>query len=519
MNRIDSSGDHQWGGAEPSAAALRRLARSGAFAATAAGWIGQAVQVALYAALYRLLAPEVFGLFWMVLPWVLLLRALSTGGLNIGAVQRAELNQGQATTLFWLMLAAGTLTTAATAAVGPVLAWSKSQPELLGLTLAMSGTALLAAAAASHQALVERRMRLGALAVARLVSQIAGGLSAVALAWQGYGVWSLVGQWYVEMGLLAALSWWLEPWRPRAPWRGEPVGDILRFGGFYTTAMLLFAVAQLSDKLLLSLLVEARQAESALGYYSQAFAWMMKPVLLMTTPITAAALPALSRAAGASDVHRDLLLAFNRLIAIVLLPSGVGLAIVAPETMLVLGGAKWEPAGAILRVLALVILVQGFINLAGSMLVSVGRADRLCRGALVLAALSTLGSLAGLLAGRATERPALGLAVGYTVAVAGVFAWPYLIDVLRTAGTPPRDWLRTLRPAATAAAAMGIVVLAARWGLQSTGMFSPAVMLAIEISLGVIAYGLFARGEVAWLRTQLGRLLQGGETSPQIERL
>jgi PST family polysaccharide transporter len=345
------------------------------------------------------------------------------------------------------------------------------------------------------------------------VCQIGGGITAVALAWQGWGVWSLVGQTYVELGLLTALSWWLEPWRPRVPWRGEPVGELVCFGGYYTIAILLFAVAQLSDKLLLSLLLEERAAESALGYYSQAFAWMMKPVLLMTTPLTAAALPALSRAAGSRGVYRDLLLAFNRLIAIVLLPSGVGLAIVAPETMLVLGGAKWEPAGVLLRVLALVILAQGFINLVGSMLVSVGRADRLCRGALVLSAVTTLGSLGGLRVGRFAEKPALGLAVGYTIAVVGVFFVPYLIYALRTAGASPRDWFGTLRPAATAAGMMGVVVLAARWALQSAGTLSPAALLASEIAIGVVAYALFARGEAIWLRNQLGRLTRGANES------
>ncbi|MBX9790042.1 MAG: oligosaccharide flippase family protein [Pirellulales bacterium] len=512
MSQTNPPVDRPAGASQPADAALKRLARGGTFAATAAGWIGQVAHVALYALLYRLLVPEVFGQFWMVLPWVLLLRAVSTGGLNIGAVQRAQLSDGQTSTLFWLMVLGGVITTVVTAALGPLLAWSKSQPELLGLTLALSGTALLSAAAAAHQALVERRMRLGALAVARLVCQIAGGAAAVTLAWLGCGVWSLVGQTYVELGLLAALSWWLEPWRPRVPWRGEPVGDLLRFGGYYTIAMLLFSIAQLSDKLLLSLLLDVRAAESALGYYSQAFAWMMKPVLLVTTPLTAAALPALSRAAGSTPVYRDLLLAFNRLIAIFLFPSGVGLAIVAPETMVILGGANWEPAGVLLRVLAVVILAQGFINLVGSILVSVGRADRLCLGALVLAVVAALGSFIGLSLGQVIENPSLGLAIGYATAVAGVFFLPYLAFALRTAGIPSRDWFATLRPAATSSAAMGIIVIAARWALTHAAL-PPAAAFAIEIALGVVAYALFARGEIMWLRGQLGQLRRG---SPEV---
>lgn len=508
--------------AEATGLALKARARSGTLAATAAGWIGQVVQLALYAALYRLLAPEVWGQFWTVLLWVLLLRTFSTAGLNIGAVQRAELSDGQSTTLFWLMLAAGTLTALATASLGPLLAWYHAEPELLPLALAMSVTALLAAAGAQHQAIVERRMRLGALAAVRLGCQVTGGVVAVGLAWAGWGVWSLVAQAYVELGLLAALVWWLEPWRPGWPSRGESVRDLVSFGGYYTTAMVLFAVAQLADKLLLSFALDEPDADRALGYYTQAFAWMMKPVLLVTTPVSVVALPALSRAAGMAraagtpGLYRDVLLAFGRLIAMVLLPCGVGLAIVAPEAMIVLGGARWEPAGEILRVLAIVILAQGFINIVGSILVSVGRADRLCRGALALAVLTTVGSAIGLAIGRSLSQPALGLAAGYVVAVVGVFFVPYLIFALRTAGVPPSDWFKTLRPAAAAAAAMGVVVLACRFALARIDGLAPAVSLAIEIAVGVAAYALFARREAAWFRGQLGRLTSGAGDAKEI---
>ena len=520
-NRATEVNDAEQRAAEATGLALKARARSGTLAATAAGWIGQVVQLALYAALYRLLAPEVWGQFWTVLLWVLLLRTFSTAGLNIGAVQRPELSDGQSTTLFWLMLAAGTLTALATATLGPALAWYHAEPELLPLALAMSVTALLATAGAQHQALVERRMRLGALAAARLGCQVAGGATAVGLAWAGWGVWSLVAQAYVELGLLAALAWWLEPWRPARPSRGESVRDLLSFGGYYTTAMVLFAVAQLADKLLLSFAFDGPQADRALGYYTQAFAWMMKPVLLVTTPVSAVALPALSRAAGMARtagtsheagspaLYRDVLLAFGRLIALVLLPCGVGLAIVAPEVMVVLGGTRWAPAGELLRVLSIVILAQGFINIVGSILVSVGRADRLCRGALVLALLSTLGSAIGLAIGRSLQQPALGLAAGYVVAVVGVFFVPYLVLALGTAGVPAGDWFRMLRPAALAAGAMGVVVLACRFALARVDGLAPVASLAIEIAVGVAAYALFARREVAWLRGQIGRLTSG----------
>ena len=84
---------------------------------------------------------------------------------------------------------------------------------------------------------------------------------------------------------------------------------------------------------------------------------------------------------------RDVLFAFTRLIGILLIPAGIGLAIVVPEAMEVIGGENWRPAGPLLRALALAVTVQGFINAAGNILASAGRARRLfgCSVAFTLA--------------------------------------------------------------------------------------------------------------------------------------
>jgi hypothetical protein len=91
----------------------------------------------------------------------------------------------------------------------------------------------------------------------------------------------------------------------------------------------------------------------------------------------------------------------------------------------------------------------------------------------------------------------------------GVFLVPYLVFALRTAGVPAREWFKTMRSAAVAAAAMGVTVLACRFALARVEGVAPVASLAIEIAVGVAAYALFARREAAWLRSQFGRLTRG----------
>ncbi len=202
----------------------------------------------------------------------------------------------------------------------------------------LAGTLVVSACAAQHQALLERKLQIGRLAALRLVAQVTGGAVAILAAWALQSVWALIVQQYVELVVLALLAWWWEPWRPCAWRRGESARELLRFGGFYASSGLLFFLAQNVDKILLGWLLGATQAgHAAVGFYSQAFNLMMKPVYVVASPITGIMLPALSRTAHQPTRFTPLVARFFRMVGILLFPCGVGLCVVALDVVLVLG--------------------------------------------------------------------------------------------------------------------------------------------------------------------------------------
>lgn len=483
---------------------LKQRVRRGAGATAVAQVAGQIIQIGVLAALYRLLPVDVFGLFYMVVPVVLVLRILSTLSLNIAAVQERELAEPRQSTIFWATTVAGVSTTALTAALAPLVAWWNNEPALVWVAVVLSGTTLLVALGSQHQALLERELRLSELAAARVAALVAGGASAVAAALAGLGVWSLVIQWYVEYGLLSVLCWWLAPWRPLFHFHLRDARGLLGFGGHYTAANLMFALAQNLDKLLLGRFAGVHE----LGLYSQAFNWMMKPVYLVTTPLASVMLPALARSAHDQTAFRDVLFAFTRLVGILLIPAGIGLAVVAPEAMLVIGGEQWREAGRLLRALAPAIVVQGFINAAGSVLAAVGRADRLLRCSMAMTIVLAIAYPLGYLIGRKFGQPVLGVAIAYTAGVMTLFA-PYMVYALRVAGVSARAWLQLLWPLVWPSLAMGVVVVAVRSLLLSAAALPSLAQLLIEVLTGLGAYALLARRQLAWFFVQSRRMLGG----------
>jgi O-antigen/teichoic acid export membrane protein len=490
---------------------LHLLIRGGTRAAVASQIASQAASLVVLAILYRLLRPEDYGLFGMALPAVMLPRMAATLGVGAAIVQAPQLSAGQRTSLFWLLQGLGLAAALVTAACGALLARAYQQPLVMWLSLALAGSTLLATLGQTHQSLLERQLAFVPLSMARLVAQVAGGIAAIGAAWRGWGVWSLVIQQTVEVALAASLAWRIEPWRPARPARGERLGALVSFSGYFAATNLVFYVAQNLEKLLFPWLLGS-SAQVAIGLFSQAMSFVLRIVYLATAALSGVMLPALSRAKDNPLLYAELVTRFFRLTGIVLLPAGVGLFFVAPEVMLLLGGDNWRQAGTVLRSLAPLLLAQGLLNLTGSIFGSLGQGRRLLAGSVVYAAVLALGLVAGWLAATkfppatpaaAGQRAALWMAAGYTLVTLIVIFVPYLAFCLRSAGVSLPASLLPLLPALRGALLMGICVWLADQVLRLATGVGDLTRLAVLIVLGVASYFLFARREVGWLASEL----------------
>jgi PST family polysaccharide transporter len=471
---------------------------------TSAAWLqaaSQLVSIGVLAVLMRLVGPAGYGLLGMVFPLLNLLRLFTALGLNVATVQKADLETAEISALFWLNVAFGACASLAAAAAAPGLAIFYRNADVAPVAWAMAATPLFMALGAQHQALLERHLKIGAVARLRFAAQVIGSAASItAAAAAGWGVGALVLGQYVELVALAALAWRIEPWRPARPRITRKAWALLRFGGQYTLSQLVFFVAQNLDKVLVGLWF----GERALGWYSQAFQIAQKPVLLVTGPVSSVMLPALARAAADRAAHAALVTSFFRLTGTLLWPCGVGLLIVAPEAMLALGGPEWAPAGGLLRALALTLLAQGFVNLCGSIFAAAGRADRLIVGAMLLTVSFAVAYLTvRFVAPLVTEVPLLQLellawAHTGTLILVGV---PYVAWCCQSEGVSLAALARSMWPAARAALLMGAIVGAVRVAWLASGANENLALLAIEVISGALVYALCSWSTLQGLRS------------------
>ncbi|PQO30616.1 hypothetical protein C5Y96_14195 [Blastopirellula marina] len=463
---------------------------------------GQIISLVVIAELYRLVSPAEFGILGMFMPIMLLIRAFGSLGMDIATVQKKGLTDEEASTLFWYQLITGVVLTVILSGLSPLLAmWFQVERlTLVGITL--SGTALLYNSYSQHKSLAEKKLNFGWLTIVRVLSLIISGIAAIVAAYCGWGIWALVLQQYSELIVLNIGFWAIEPWRPGKCAPLSEMKQLLNFSGYYTLSGLFFAVGQNLDKIILGVVFGvSAEGHQWIGYYTQAYNQMIRPVYLLTSPVTSAMLPALSQAKGNRESFSALTASFYRMVGIMLAPCSIGMLIVGDELMPVLGGDDWIQAGDILSIMGLMIVAQSWINISGSLMSAAGRADLLAVGAFAnLVVLSAACALTYFFAG--SQDPEL-----FTIDLAGmvmlgtvIICGPYLAFCFWCTGVDVRKTFSQLSPALAASILMGAVVYLA--GLMD--YYLPEVVtLAEEIIVGVLVYCVFARNEVRWLWRQL----------------
>ncbi len=450
----------------------QRSVRGGMITVTAQG-IRFVLQMGSTMILARLLTPADFGLVAMVAAFTAFVGLFKDLGLTMATVQRAQVTHEQVTVLFWINVALSLVLVAICALSAPAVAWLYGEPRLALVTLAIAAQFLFAGLGAQHTALLRRHMRFGALATVEILSQLAGVVAAVALAWQGAGYWALVAMVGATTFTHMVLVWVLSPWRPGRPRRGVGAGEMIRFGGHLTGFNFVNYFTRHMDHVMLG----AAWGAASLGIYSKAYGLLMLPLQQINAPLAAVAIPGLSRLQAEPERFRRFYCRMIQLIAYATMPLVVLMGILAEEIVLALLGAQWIEAATVFRIFAFFGFSQAVVVTTGWVLMALGRASRMLRWGVFQSALIMVAFALGLPWG------ATGVAVGATI-FSCLIVLPTIVYALHDTPISLRDFGSAVaRPLA-----LSVLVLAAglatRLGVEG---WSPVGRVAAVLAAALAA--------------------------------
>ncbi len=331
------------------------------------------------AILARLLTPDDFGLVGMVTVVTGFVVLFKDAGLSLATVQRKEITHEQISNLFWANVALSLVCMMVVAASAPLVTWFYGRQELLGITIVLAGAFVLSGVVVQHQALLQRRMQFGRLVLIRVVGQAMAALSAIAMAWFGFRYWALVGSQYVS-GLCCIVGCFVAcPWRPSWLYRNSGVRGMLAFGKNLTGFNVVNYFARNGDNLLIGKFCGGVE----LGLYSRAYSLLMLPLSQVNAPISAVAIPALSRLQDDSSRYRHYYFSAIHLICAISMPLVALLVALSDNVILIVLGPQWTEATTVFLWLAIAGLVQSIYNTSGWLFVSQNRTAEMFRWGVV----------------------------------------------------------------------------------------------------------------------------------------
>jgi PST family polysaccharide transporter len=264
-------------------------------------------------------------------------------------VQREKLEPAHIRTAFTGTLALALVIGTALWLLSPWLARLFAMPSVAPMITVLAASLSIKAWGNVPSALLQRAMRFRAIAGANVLAYLVGfGVVGVAMAFGGFGAWSLVGAHMAQTFVHALTVHIARPVSHRLGIDRQALRELLSYGGGVSFARLANYLATRGD----NMVVGHTLGPTALGLYGPAYHLMALPAGLFERIVQVVLFPAISRL---QTEQGRLTAAYRRGLAVTgltVLPA-TGLAILlAPEVVDVLLGPRWHGVTAPLQVLA-----------------------------------------------------------------------------------------------------------------------------------------------------------------------
>lgn len=220
--------------------------------------------------LSRILTPDDFGVYGMILPFATALMLVADGGGIYYMLRSKEVSDRVANGLFWYSTGCGFLSMAALLIALPFISWVMDEPRLIAPGAAVAVAVLIQSMGAIHSALMLRCFRNDLRTLCYVAGVIVSITAATGLAVAGFGYWALFAALTLRNVVAAVLFILVSRWLPAAPsWDRPLISDILRLARPELRSRILMTMICESDKILIGVLYST----SAAGVY--AFAQML----------------------------------------------------------------------------------------------------------------------------------------------------------------------------------------------------------------------------------------------------
>jgi O-antigen/teichoic acid export membrane protein len=333
----------------------------------------QGFQVLFAIALARLLSPDDGGLIAVLAIFTVIANILQESGFSSALVRKTDADDTDYSSVFYFNICISIGIYVLLFASAPLIEWFFDKPLLTNLSRFTFLAFVFNAFGIIQNVRLVKKMDFKTNAKASLLSTLVSGIVAVAMAYKGFGVWSLAFQQVAQAFLRSIFLWIAVKWRPKARFDKRRLREMYP----YSIKLLINSLLNQISAAIYSLVFAKRFSFSDAGYYSYANKLGNIPQSVIASSLQGVAFPLLTRAGDDLKYKKRIFRKVVRVLCFIAFPIAFITITAAEPIVLLILREKWRGIIPILQILAASSAFVPLFYLLSSLLQSVGKSGLL----------------------------------------------------------------------------------------------------------------------------------------------
>lgn len=331
----------------------------------------QGIQFVLAIILARLVMPSEYGLIAMINIFMAIAQSFVDSGFSNALIQKKERTEVDFSTVFYFNISISLFFYLIIYIGAPYIAVFYNEPVLKDITRWIGLNIILSGLSVVQRAKLTVKVDFKTQAKASLISVVVSGGVAVYMAYNGFGVWSLVAQSLLNTLLNTVLLWFFSKWKPLIVFSLNSFRTLFSFG----SKLLLSGLLNTIYTHMYSLVIGRYYSSADVGFYNRAFQFANFPSTNIVLIISRAIYPIQCEIQDDEERLNSSFIKYLRASCFIVFPLMTSLMILSKPLILVLLTEKWLYASDMLSILCFAYMWYPVMVINNQILNVKGRSD------------------------------------------------------------------------------------------------------------------------------------------------
>lgn len=331
----------------------------------------QGISLIVSIILARLLDPSVYGTIALVTVFTTILQVFVDGGLASALIQKKNVDNIDYSSVFYFNLLFGLFLYGIMFFAAPFIADFYGYSELVPLVRVLSLMIIISSVKNVQHAYIARNLLFKRFFWATLGGTVIAGVVSIIMAYNGFGVWSLVASHLVNMFIDTVILWITVEWKPQFVFSSKRLKSLLSYGWKLLCARMIETFYTECR----ALIIGKMYSSSDLAFYNRGRQYPNLIVKNVDYSVSSVLFPVMSKVQDDVEKCRSIVRRAITLNTYIIAPSMMGLAVCAEPFVRLVLTEKWMPCVPYLRIFCFTLAFVTFNTANMNSYRSIGRSD------------------------------------------------------------------------------------------------------------------------------------------------